>query len=1475
MPGSAGFYGDIPINNGVGYIFDITYANRRTMEDNAKTDGVYIGRYVLIDYDSTPERVRSNPYYLKKDEYVREGDRDSGVYLYTSPAYEEDKRVLFADRETLDYGYVNGGDWAWIYDIREYKLIQPSEYKNMALTNYYFYKSEGNYYLYTGPIPASYDGKEIYQGIGERYLYQARTTVGPNGTAVFDLDFTSNYTKNYNYDMQRYQDEKYAGRGYDSTVWQKVQGEYGEKYVNIADLNSVVPTFDVAYDAPSLQPVTPHFDANSTNVYYKLHMQPQWGLKIKEAEASNTTSTDTTKYMSDEIVSYEGDPNHFANGAEGKSYPDYAGAIYYNKAGFDPAVRSDTTDMEAIEGEAIPPTTDVISVLPTGKSGQKYNVHGSFVQEARPDTQELKIILPSLGNTISQIWDVVYGTKEMTDGSPNRNMSIDWGNEDGLRLVHENLEEGGFTYSNEQLSSLAGCINTTHDLMGAIISNELQDIVPGSKEDQEALQNALPNRIYYRNNRYYIKGVGYHYTNVTQPLTGEPVYQKVQLTDFTKDTHYLKDEPDYRLATDFDGRIRYWDLSEEEITLDLNDWTTVTCYKLVDGDYILDTEPTPTDGVQYYSITETALTNPTDGVEASVRPQTYFGRPTSGSYEDETGATVTWAWYYTTSKDYVAGSPVAPRNTTFNKLMSEKVDYSKYRYFRIDTKPGDGWSYDDEDGVLSQEGLLDLANSVELNLIQFDPSKKYYYKDENGNFIRYTATDTDDIDYTKVYYTLETEARGVFYVPNRYYYKTPVDTTLFYGDEPIRLDNVTYYRVNAQQDPWDRQYYDAGFYYYKPDPVNNPTMYLVDYSEVMREKTEYFIKKDMYIKEDKTRILPQYSVWNPSVTNVPDHITLAFRENKPIWIELTGFARTLNTINGLIVELNRLAEFDNDETRDNHTVNGLINQMRDIILKFDVLVPERFVTVDNYGRITSSPLTTKQAFRATDYYGNTYTESEKEDRWLSVDIDGTPSETLISVTHTHNEVTGKTDLTYNFNDKNVDTYKLSSPIVDNMGHVVGKNEETLTLPYGYKKIDTNGRSTSETENATTTPSTETVVANNTQDTLNIDSGNKWIRIDTTDADNTLIISHDVHNTTSSTSNASLSNEVSENVTFDIPSYAFDKAGHYVSHNTHTLTMPFGYGKIIGDNVDGEGKKIESAASATYDTLEFGSDEWLTATVSKDKVVYSHDYPNKAADSENEIDMNEGDSNDITLNTVSYDSKGHVTKKHVDIVTLPFGYQTFKDSNTTPGTSNAKNVKDTFVFAGDSWVLPTVTDSLLTISHKDPVTGSDANRANETPAFGATFTLHDDFFDTKGHKYKTTSHTVTIPQGSLTNSVAATESNVITSLGFTPNTGEITVSRTNIGEVKLAGYSALTEPASTTLAAGDKLNEALGKLEFKLNKEISDRETALQSTDKKVEALEKVAMPSYDGLTENGVYTIRKSASGVEWIELSSWTGGSY
>ena len=46
-----GFYGEISNSAKTNISFDKIYPNRKTMEENMTSDGIYVGRFVLIEYD--------------------------------------------------------------------------------------------------------------------------------------------------------------------------------------------------------------------------------------------------------------------------------------------------------------------------------------------------------------------------------------------------------------------------------------------------------------------------------------------------------------------------------------------------------------------------------------------------------------------------------------------------------------------------------------------------------------------------------------------------------------------------------------------------------------------------------------------------------------------------------------------------------------------------------------------------------------------------------------------------------------------------------------------------------------------------------------------------------------------------------------------------------------------------------------------------------------------------------------------------------------------------------------------------------------------------------------------------------------------------------------------------------------------------------------------------------------------------------
>ena len=496
---------------------------------------------------------------------------------------------------------------------------------------------------------------------------------------------------------------------------------------------------------------------------------------------------------------------------------------------------------------------------------------------------------------------------------------------------------------------------------------------------------------------------------------------------------------------------------------------------------------------------------------------------------------------------------------------------------------------------------------------------------------------------------------------------------------------------------------------------------------------------------------------------------------------------------------------DNARTDENGSLQGRLDSFRD--MNVNAIPVKRAAD----GTLVSSYINGNTSKNVTDILTETLSESfDSDDAWIktsinTIGLDNENDLSGIAIHHTFHSVED-TNTTSDINN-NGDTINLYTPHVDAAGHVVGKNVETVTLPFGFKTIKTNGRLESEIENASTSPSINNIIADNTQDELNVNSGNKWIRIDTDVNNDSLIISHDIHDTNSTTSEQSLSSET-EVTAFEVPTYSFDKAGHYTSHDIKTITMPFSYGKIDGDNGNTE-------ASATFDTLTFGSDEWLTATVEKDKVIYNHDYPKEQDDTTSSFDMNNDINNTIILETLNHDEKGHIINVNQHTVTLPYGYKEFRDSNIEVGKSIADNTQDIFVFKGDSWIKPTVSTDLATFEHIGPVSKVHTSKINVEPKFGETFTIEDHYFDDNGHKYSTETHTVLLPKGSLTDG-ASNGADVITQLSFIADTGALSSTRTNISELLLTGYE--KKDSSNDIANTDTLAQALSKLQTQIHDE---------------------------------------------------------
>lgn len=611
-----GFYGNIKNTSRTQFTFDRIYANRAQMDSMAGKDGIYAGRFVLIEYDTAANPSFYPTGYLKdgivytaipatatgtvlpyqlayfevKDESTGAGEWVSGQH-YVKPGTII--RIPFDFNYDQIY-YTDDGietieprDIYLVVTTTQHRADDPEpvivpQYKYDALTNTLstVTDEEGNLLThvvsYVEMVPFGLNGNVSYTGAASGFP-------SADGSGNASLIAYDNYVHNYNVDRSQYG----VSRGYDSTVWQKVYENSAAKYVMVAELNSVVPTFDLAADAPTMTPILPHFDTDSTNVYYKLHMQPQWGFRIKGSDPKQQTPKlmSSGEIMTSEYVSARKDHKEYPSDAtttwinqiynpnngetaeqifivdDGNGSPTWVkprdvrddqdqvpAAIYFNKAGFSPENVVYSFDKEYGDWNTEDNTefkylvTDEITLSPSGHSGHLYGVHGQKgIRNTAPDIQELAIMLPSIGDSMAEIWDLIYGGRNLNPDAKARNLDVSWynakavSNKNGVRLI-KTLGPGRYTYDTKAAGTVAGILNSVQDLMGMIITDELPE--------DEASANG--DYIYYNQEtqKYYFKHKTFEYTTKTfennRIPDGYNPYEPITLKKWDK-THFYID----------------------------------------------------------------------------------------------------------------------------------------------------------------------------------------------------------------------------------------------------------------------------------------------------------------------------------------------------------------------------------------------------------------------------------------------------------------------------------------------------------------------------------------------------------------------------------------------------------------------------------------------------------------------------------------------------------------------------------------------------------------------------------------------------------------------------------------------------------------------------------------------------------------------------------------------------------------------
>lgn len=1652
-----GFYGNITNTSRTSFQFDKTYSSRYVMDQAVASDGVFIGRFVLIEYDKN----------INKLDYVTAYKRVEGKRPIFGVGFDKNNALnRFIIGTTRHDNVIPDGTVIRIpgkekdgtnYFNHTYKEVSLTK-ESYKINTYYIYDG-GEFVLSKGAFDSSKiyfqltygESDEYYIGHGtlngEAQFTRIKTTTSDTNSSTY-----TNYVFNFDLDNGVYG----ASRGYDSTVWQKVYTDNVQKYVMVAELNSVVPTFDVSADAPTQIPMVPHFDTDSTNVYYKLHWQPAWGLRVKSSlnnlrstqlNPNGTAINGTSILMSDNLkeypsdvtttwvkqeydpqtgdmvssyLSYEEPNNDYDNNGvwkqqlQDEEITPIPAAIYFNKAGFNSETISYSDDKDYEGWGKNKKVTDEINVLPTGKSGHQYNPHdGTVDKQSKVDTQELEVMLPSLGDSVAKMWDLVYGGRETSEGikkTGRRNIDTNWEdgyavlNRQGLRMVKDTNEstpyvkdKGDNKYNKAAINTLAGCINSVHDLMGMIIMPKSGDEITADIEKYDE------DKIYYNTNthQYYRKHQTYTYDDI--PFNSENYIMKVvdiDVNNYTPGLYYISTATGSNVKPEncsvsngaYDSNKTYYmkqlkkEISDEEIIVDssLLDFskgsywfgeqptgkyikTNVPFQNYIKEDtyhkgkiYFTIKNPTKEElmddykkGTLYTHFNSKSFYNATldkqeiwtngyelcwnekyvDGKEYykinkvySLKDANFDGIYLPGVfyYKAKADSATREPWTSKEDGDFVYALDTTLRGTGTETNTTERTHYAitvesasggngntfilvtEYRKVTLTEKNyAKGKYYYYVNGAatpINYDKLTDVPDNIKnnayekllvykradtetvvinennpLQLRPYDESEQWYKRfiDTETKEVFYGLLDISNVDRscTEDYYTFtdpsnkaakpDIEKVDRFYTPSKYYYKITDKSSKF--KDSYLIDNQEH--IERDEDVED-------FYYtINPNSITliggadkffDPTTYYDENGNLVTSKpangTTIYKKRDVYVVNDTLGKYPKGTPWSKDVLSVPASITLGIRDDAYDAKPLEGFADTLNTIHGLILRINNILEAGDELTRNTDTVQGCINSIKDILVKIDALKPSEMVVVDAYGRIHSAKCDTRQMatadiFKETnrdngvkgDKFVKTASLESMKNQWLTLYINDNPSEPKLILRHNFQPVEDTSNAS-NLNSSNTNTIHLYTPIVDKMGHVVGKNIETVTLPYGFKKVISNGRGNSVAIN-TGAVSSSTLTAKNTQDSLIINSGNKWVRIDGDANTNSLSISHDVHSFSNGKANTNYGltssksiQELDSNNTFTIPYFQFDEAGHIISAGNNTVTVPEVFATIkVSTSTDIGNSTAGTAGSCVADSLQdtltlAEGNKWinLVADEVNDKITFYH-YAQAFTQSTQTTNFNDASvGNTFAIQVIEWDEAGHLTSSIKNTFTLPNAFSSVKigSSSSTEvteiaaanGAVNASAIKDEITFnVGNRWLKAKVDGKTITFAHAAPDTRSSSTSSSmantQTPSFGNTFNIPVIKYDQMGHIFSVGTTTVKIPNITFTGGIG----NVVTELTY--NNGAFTLSKANIGTLAITGYTAVT---NGHISATDSLNSALNKLDSAITSEISNRQNAINS-----------------------------------------------
>jgi hypothetical protein len=700
------------------------------------------------------------------------------------------------------------------------------------------------------------------------------------------------------------------------------------------------------------------------------------------------------------------------------------------------------------------------------------------------------------------------------------------------------------------------------------------------------------NRIYYGDYRedptaegpykgYYIKELSYT-INPDKVITEENIETlKVQdMLEFSKNKYYYINNSNYYLETNkYDSGNKYYELEESDIvpvSFYDKDYEPNKFYYKDNGNFKLSATTYAVPGMDYYytesEIKAKNIIDNSEGIRFFPKNKAYFDKYFSSTpfeeLRDVEGSEGTLkrgdGWFYLDKVE------------NLDKPFTYEEDRQYIQYLRyvtnflveqsIDVETGETrWVYDLEKG----------ANQTVYTTFEFEPGKYYYYQpnEENeelpGSYILLTSE--EEIDLEKIYISFPEDKdqfkliEEQFYIPNTYYYKEGND--YLFGVEDNRRMDKDYFLINDVSEVQGTFYEPYKYYYvlhgeYVLDTNDKPT----PERDYYREGVHY------YVKYDPRGILKPYSKLNAAlVDNLPDGVEIGPREEIYQWRELEGFSRTLNSIHGMLLELNRIIRFEDKVTRDERTLAGTLNKINDVLTTIGKLTPGQIVVTDNYGRMTTADSNATQEVKSTkteyDYqseaFVNTETIIDEKGSWVGFEVTLNEENvtTDIAFGHKYNPVAS----TKKDTDMNAvgDIFGLVRPVVDNMGHIVAMDNENIKLPNSYKSIITGGTS---------------AVAQNSKDEIKIDT-DQWLAAKAENDENGKSLITFTHEYPTKKDDTTSEIDINEGVdTIILETVSVDEKGHIINKNQNTVTLPSGF-KFV------EAEEGKATAQNGKDTLK--------------------------------------------------------------------------------------------------------------------------------------------------------------------------------------------------------------------------------------------------------------------------------------------------